>query len=144
LLFLHCLKADMDSTQLHPQTKRRVDAVVTQLLDDVHGIKAAVVSTADGFELSAVVFNAAQTSRLAAMASSISALGVVVGEESKLGECKSILIEAQEGFLVVISAPSPSLPMTLSLIAGSDAVVGQVLHYGKLAATQLATLEAVP
>jgi uncharacterized protein len=130
----------MSDTQISEVYKRQSVVTLQTMFDNVKGIMAAVVSTADGFDVASIVHNVAQVNRLAAMASSISALGDVVGHESGLGASRFVLIEAKEGFLVVIPANSEEMPMTLSVIAGRDAVVGQVVHYAKQTARQLTDL----
>jgi uncharacterized protein len=130
----------MSETHIPETYKRLAVSGLQALFDNVSGIMAAVVSTADGFDIASIVHNVAQVDRLAAMASSISALGHVVGQESGLGAGRFVLIEAKEGFLVVIPAHSDEMPLTLSVIAGREAVVGQVVHYAKQTARQLAEM----
>ena len=62
---------------IHPNLQRACDRALDELMLDIKGIKAVVVSTEDGFEVAARVENTAQIARLSAMASSLAALGAM-------------------------------------------------------------------
>ncbi len=111
--------------------------VIYRLLERVKGIHAVVVSTEDGFEVAAYAENKAQTRRLAAMASSLSALCDVAGEESQLGLSQSVTISAAEGHIVLLKVDRQDLPLTLSVVARKDTVIGQVLYFARMAADDL-------
>ncbi len=108
-----------------------------QLMSQIKGAKAVVISTEDGFELASQVENTAQVARLAAMASSLAALGVLAGEESGLGNCSSVTIEAHGGYLAILQVRRADTSLMISIITGNDAVVGQVLYFSKQAARAL-------
>lgn len=113
------------------------DAAINKLMDDVWGIKAIVISTEDGFEIAARIENADHISRLAAMASSLAALGAIAGEESQLGICDNIMIGAENGYLIMLQAKHPKINLIISIITGKDAVMGQVLYFAKQASKSL-------
>jgi uncharacterized protein len=83
------------------------------------------------------VENNAQISRLSAMASSFSALGALVGEESQLGACKYVLVDAEGGLILILQARNPQHVLTLCIVTGRDAVAGQMLYFAKEAAQTL-------
>ena len=120
-----------------PLLQRVCERALDELMAEVKGIKAIVVATEDGFEVAARVQNTAQTSRLSAMASSLAALGAMAGEESQLGICQSLLMEAADGFIVIVQVRRPDVSLILSVITGRDAVIGQVLYFSKKAAKTL-------
>lgn len=97
-----------------------------KLMHELKGIKAIVISTADGFELVGRAENNASVSRLAAMASSLTALGALAGEESDLGTCDNVTIEAAEGVLFMVQVPVDDAYLIVSVITGRDAIIGQV------------------
>ena len=70
---------------IDPNLQRACDRSLDELMLEIKGIKAVVVSTEDGFEVAARVENTAQVARLSAMASSLAALGAMAGEESQIG-----------------------------------------------------------
>ena len=122
-----------------PQLKTACDRALNDLMQEVKGIKAVVVATEDGFEVDARVENTAQVARLSAMASSLAALGAMAGEESQLGVCHSLVMEAAEGFIAIVQVRRADVSLIVSVVTGRDAVIGQVLYFSKKAA---ATLQA--
>ena len=123
--------------EIHADLQRACNAALTSLMDEVKGIKAVVISTEDGFEVAARVENTAQVARLSAMASSLAALGAMAGEESQLGVCHSVVMEAEGGYIAIIQVRRADVSLIVSTVAGADAVDGQVLYYSKKAAAAL-------
>lgn len=119
------------------QLRTNAQTAIENLMAEVRGIKGVVISTEDGFELASYVENTAQVSRLAAMASSLAALSALAGEESQLGACDNMVMQAAEGFLVIVQVHRPDLTLILSVVAGRETVMGQVLYFGKQAAKLL-------
>ena len=120
-----------------PYLKTACDRALDELMQEVKGIKAVVVATEDGFEVAARVENTAQVARLSAMASSLAALGAMAGEESRLGVCHSVVMEAAEGFIAIVQVRRADVSLIVSVVTGPDAVVGQVLYFSKKAARSL-------
>jgi predicted regulator of Ras-like GTPase activity (Roadblock/LC7/MglB family) len=110
---------------------------VDTMMSEVRGVRASVVSTEDGFEVASRVENTAEVARLSAMASSMAALGAIAGEESKLGACRNVVIEATEGHIVMLQARRADVSLVLSIVAGPEAVMGQILYYSRRAALAL-------
>lgn len=108
-------------------------AAIDLVLAEVRSVKAVVISTGDGFEVAARVEDATKITRMSAMASSLSALGALAGEENGLGDCKNMIIESESGMLVILQVQRGADTFILSVIAGSDAVVGQILFFAKQA-----------
>ena len=120
-----------------PHLKTACDSALNDLMQEVKGIKAVVVATEDGFEVAARVENTAQVARLSAMASSLAALGAMAGEESRLGVCHSLVMEAAEGFIAIVQVRRADVSLIVSVVTGRDAVIGQVLYFSKKAAASL-------
>lgn len=122
---------------IDPPLKNACERALDMLMQEVKGIKAVVVATEDGFEVTARVENTAQVARLSAMASSLAALGAMAGEESRLGVCHSLVMEAAEGFIAIVQVRRAEVSLIVSVVTGRDAVVGQVLYFSKRAAAAL-------
>lgn len=122
---------------LDPRLRELAKQAAAQLMRDIKGVKAVVVSTEDGFEVAAQVENTAQISRLSAMASSLAALGALAGEESRLGACDSLVMEATDGFIAILQIRRQEVTLILSVVTGRDAIIGQVLYYSKQVALAL-------
>ena len=117
--------------------QRACDKALDELMLEIKGIKAVVISTEDGFEVAARVENTAQIARLSAMASSLAALGAMAGEESQLGVCNSLVMEAAEGHIAVLQVKRREITLIVSVVTGREALVGQVLYVSKKAAVSL-------
>lgn len=122
---------------IEPKLARAAENAADLLMRDVKGVRAVVVSTEDGFEVAARVENTAQIARLSAMASSLAALGALAGEESRLGACDSLVMEAAEGYIAILQVRRADVTLIMSVVTGRDAVVGQVLYFSKQAARAL-------
>lgn len=127
----------MNIAKDYPELKKRADLAVATVMDAVKGSKAVLICTEDGFEVAARVENNAQIARLSAMASSLAALGALAGEESQLGECNSLLMEAAEGFIAILQVRRDDVSLIMSVVTGRDAVIGQVFYFSKQAALAL-------
>jgi predicted regulator of Ras-like GTPase activity (Roadblock/LC7/MglB family) len=125
---------------LTPALKNGAQHVVEELMRELRAAQAVVIATEDGFEVCAHAQNTAQVSRLSAMASSMAALGAMAGEESDLGGCASIVVEAERGYLVMMQARHPRATLILSVVAGRDTVMGQALYFCRQAAQALERL----
>ena len=112
-------------------------AAIETIMGEVRGVKAVLISTEDGFEVAARTENTAQISRLSAMASSLAALGSIAGEESNLGACANVSIEAAHGHIIMLQAHNPAMGLIVSVITDKEAVLGQVLYFAKHAAKDL-------
>ena len=123
--------------EIEASLQRACGAALDELMREVKGIKAVVISTEDGFEVAARVENTAQIARLSAMASSLAALGAMAGEESQLGVCHSLVMEAADGHIAILQLRRADVSLIVSVVTGRDAVVGQVLYYSKKAAAAL-------
>jgi hypothetical protein len=112
--------------KLPPSVRGLARQEAEALLGEVSGVAAVVVATVDGFEVGSAVRNGLDVSRVAALASSIAAIGEVVSGEARLGASRSITVNTESGFAVVHSAPRRDLGLVINIISGSDAVLAQV------------------
>lgn len=127
-----------DDVEIDPRLRKNCEQWVEKLMSQVQGLRGMVIATADGYEVAASAMQGGQTSRIAAMASSISALGQVVGQESALGNSQFVLIEAEQGYLAVLPVHHSSTSLIIGIMASKEAVAGQVLHFGRQCAQALA------
>lgn len=112
------------------------------LATETKGVMTAVVATVDGFDVASYSDGEIEVQKIAAMASSMGAIGAVVGEESKVGACKSIIIEAETGFVAMVEINHPKYALILTVVAHRSAVLGQLLYSARETAAMLAQLEA--
>lgn len=100
-----------------------------RLLFSMGGLTAVVIATADGFDVASAVKNDIEPTRIAAMASSISAISDVVSQEARLGRGKSVTINTESGFAVLHSVHRPEVTLVINVIADETAILGQVTYY---------------
>lgn len=98
-----------------------------QLHQDIRGARAVLVSSPDGFEL-AQAGNLDDAARLAAMASSIAAIGQVVSQETSLGRPQCLVIDAEHGFLLLRTLQAGEHGLVLSVLTNRDALLGMAMH----------------
>ena len=116
------------------------DAALGKLMNDVPSIKAAVVATADGFEVTSAQSNQQlAASRLSALASSLLALGQAALRELAMTGSGSVLIENAMGKIMLIDVRRERIPVVLCVVADGDAITGKVLWAAKQCAADLAT-----
>lgn len=71
------------------------------LLERIDGARAVLVATADGFELAHGRRQDIDVERLAAIVSSIGALGQAASQETGIGQPRCLVVESTDGRLVV-------------------------------------------
>lgn len=110
-----------------PDISAAARAAVAQLTE-LSGIVAVVVATADGFDVASAVTRDVDAARVAAMASSISAIGAVVVQEGGLAGCRHVTVGASDGFVHVASVARDDVQLVINVIANSSAVLAQVAY----------------
>lgn len=125
-----------------PHLIRHANRALDGLMAQVDGATAAVIATIDGFDVASRVRSSDGAARLAAMASSISAICSVVCDESQVGAYQSISIESGGGYVVMVQIAHPDGPLILNLVASKKAVLAQMAYFARLAATQVGEAEA--
>jgi predicted regulator of Ras-like GTPase activity (Roadblock/LC7/MglB family) len=97
-----------------------------RLLKNVQGLTAVLLATADGFDVVSAVKSGLKPSRLAALASSISAIGQVVSLEGSLGHSKRVTIDGEFGFVLVSAIDRQDVSLVLILVSDNEALLGQL------------------
>lgn len=112
-----------------PETVRRLaQSEVDAILQELKGVTAVVIGTADGFDLASARRSTVSPARIAAMASSISAIAGVVSQEAELGQQNSVIINTDAGFAVVQGVRRTDAELVVNVIANKEAILGQVLY----------------
>lgn len=97
-------------------------------LAELAGITAVVIATVDGFDLASAFRGDQDAARIAAMASSISAISSVVALEAGLGNFRSVTINTDSGFAIVHAVQRTDVELVIHLISSGDAVLAQAMH----------------
>lgn len=120
--------------KLSPTARHLARQEADKILNETEGVTAVVVATADGFDIASVIRSDLDPSRIAAMASSISAIAYVVSDEAKLGRGKRVTIETDAGFAMVCSIPRTDTELVLIVVADGRALLGQIAYRSAAAA----------
>lgn len=112
-------------------------AVLGKLLADCDGVRAAMLALRDGRPFVERSRTAMDSGKFAAMSSSLSALGQSILRELDGGTLDHILIEGNEGKLVVTTVPGAGGLLILAVLAERDALLGLVLGRSKTCAREL-------
>lgn len=102
--------------------RREAEGIVA----DVASVRAVVIATGDGFDLASSAGGTFDAQRIAALASSIAAIGEVVSAEAGLGRSTSVTVNTGNGFAVVYQVPRTDCQVVINVIGSADAVLAQV------------------
>lgn len=116
------------------------DGPLRRLLDQVAQAHSVVLAQTDGFEVAQLSRGTVPAARLAALASSMLALGEAALRELGLGGRGSVLIDGASGKLLLLEVPLPSRPLVLAVVAGHDAVTGSLLWAARQCVQQIVQL----
>jgi predicted regulator of Ras-like GTPase activity (Roadblock/LC7/MglB family) len=124
-----------DFTRFNAETMQSAQAHCDELLNNVAGLDAVVLATVDGFDIVNAIQTRLKAERLAALASSIAAIGQVVALEGSLGQSKRIIIDGEFGYAMVCSIDRTDIGIVFILLASKEALLGQ-LNVSALSSSQ--------
>lgn len=106
------------------------NSTLEQFLQETPGVKNVLLATPDGFEIASKTLDSAHSAdKLAAVGSSLFALGASLISEFNLDVCRSIIIDSEKG-KIYISAISGGESKNLILLLQStqNAMLAHILH----------------
>jgi hypothetical protein len=109
---------------LEPAARQAAEALLGRIS---HG-RAVVIATEDGFQLACATREALDASRVAAIASSMSAIGEVVTSETRLGRVRCVMVEADDGYIVMRAARREGVGLVVAALASREALLGLLIH----------------
>ncbi len=89
-------------------------------------LRAAIITTADGFEVASVKGDGLHTAKVAAMVSTMRALGDAMSEEAGLNGCENVVLEALDGIVIMRAIPT-NHHLVLCFVASKAATVGHLI-----------------
>lgn len=125
-----------DSSNLARATGARIDAAVAarlsqefqQFAPSVLGLRAGVLATVDGFELSAHRPDADFRSKnFAAMASSLTAISRAITKEVAFDGCDRLMLESASGKIVFQPVTALGVPCTVCIAVNRGITLGHTL-----------------
>ena len=108
------------------------------ILTNIRGIDYIMLCSTDGFELASVYKkNPYNSTKLAAVSSSILAMVSAFLNEIHLTGCQSITLDAENGKAILTSIPAPHHPMVMVTLSNKDVLLGQLLYSLKQASAAI-------
>ncbi|CAM3716596.1 roadblock/LC7 domain-containing protein [Paracidovorax anthurii] len=124
-------------TVIPPERAQAARQVLDGVVATSGGVRMALISTLDGFEVASLAAGGEpQVRRLAAMAGSLMAMARAVGREIDHPGCRRLTFETDAG-LAVFQAIGGPFPCILCLVLEKDAVFGRALWTAAEVARQL-------
>ena len=112
--------------------------VIQDILMNVRGVNYVMLCSTDGFELAHVYKkDGYNTTKLAAVSSSILAMVAAFMNEIHLEGCQSITLDADNGKAILTSIPSSNHPMIIVTLTEKDVLLGQLLYTLKNASSRI-------
>jgi predicted regulator of Ras-like GTPase activity (Roadblock/LC7/MglB family) len=97
-----------------------------------------MLCSTDGFELASIYKkNPYNSTKLAAVSSSILAMVSAFLNEIHLTGCQSITLDAENGKAILTSIPAPHHPMVMVTLSNKDVLLGQLLYSLKQASAAI-------
>lgn len=117
---------------------------IQDILMSVSGVDFIMICSTDGFELASVSKkNHYNSSKLAAVSSSIHAMVNAFLGEIHLTGVQSITLDADNGKAIITSVPGERHPMVIVVLAAKDILIGQLLHGLKAASQNIEKREMI-
>lgn len=111
---------------------------IQDVLMNVRSVNYVMLCSTDGFELAHVYKrNGYNSTKLAAVSSSILAMVAAFMNEIHLEGCQSITLDADNGKAILTSTPSPNHPMIIVTLTEKDVLLGQLLYTLKNASSRI-------
>ena len=116
-------------------TSQRFDAGLTETLrqqlesfvSGTPGTTLAVLTSGDGFEITAHPRGLPTARRLAAMSSSLQALAEAMVQEAGLVRIHNLIIESDGGTVIVLGIGAVTSRLSLTVVAAGDETLGRLL-----------------
>ncbi len=111
---------------------------IQDVLMNVRSVNYVMLCSTDGFELAHVYKRDGYNStKLAAVSSSILAMVAAFMNEIHLEGCQSITLDADNGKAILTSIPSSNHPMIIVTLTEKDVLLGQLLYTLKSASNRI-------
>lgn len=108
------------------------------LLMNVRGVNYVMLCSTDGFELGHVhKKDSYNSTKLAAVSSSILAMVAAFMNEIHLEGCQSITLDAENGKAILTSIPSSKHPLIIVTLTEKDVLLGQLFYSLKTASSRI-------
>ncbi len=119
-----------EANRLKPSESYLVPAkeVLSELVHATSGIDGVLLASTDGFEVSSIFQKHYDAGKLSAVGSSILALVQALTSEAQLTGCRSVILDAQDGKIMISAVPNQNQPMIVIVVTKQQVLLGQIMH----------------
>lgn len=102
--------------------------VLNELVHATNGVDGVLLASVDGFEVSSVFQKSYDGGKLSAVGSSILALVQALTNEAQLTGCRSVILDAENGKIMISAVANERQPMILVVVTRQQVLLGQIMH----------------
>lgn len=102
--------------------------VLHELVHTTSGIDGVLLASTDGFEVNSIFQKDYDGGKLSAVGSSILALVQALTNEAQLTGCRSVILDAENGKIMISSVPNENQPMIAIVVTKQQVLLGQIMH----------------
>lgn len=117
--------------------------VLHELVHATAGVDGVLLASSDGFEVSSIFQKNYDGNKLSAVGSSILALVQALTSEAQLTGCRSVILDAENGKIMIGSVPNANQPMILIVVTRQQVLLGQIMHAMNKATARLVELDGL-
>lgn len=115
-----------------------------ELVHATSGVDGVLLATTDGFEVTSIFQKDYDGGKLSAVGSSILALVQALTSEAQLTGCRSVILDAENGKIMISAVPNAHQPMIVVVVTKQQVLLGQIMHAMNKAITRLVELDQEP
>lgn len=115
--------------------------VLHDLVHTTSGIDGVLLASTDGFEVCSIFQKEYDGGKLSAVGSSILALVQALTNEAQLTGCRSVILDAQDGKVMISAVPNKNQPMIVIVVTKQQVLLGQIMHGMNKAINRLVELD---
>lgn len=119
-----------DATRVKPAAEFITGSkeVLSDLVHATSGIDGVLLASTDGFEVSSIFQKNYDGGKLSAVGSSILALVQAFIKEAQLNGCRSVILDAENGKIMISAVPNKHQPMIIVVVTKQQVLLGQIMH----------------
>lgn len=121
-------QTDANRLKPAPQFLAQSKEMMHELVHSTSGIDGVLLASVDGFEVSSIFQKGYDGGKLSAVGSSILALVQALTTEAKLTGCRSVILDSENGKIMISAVPNANQPMILIVVTRQQILLGQIMH----------------
>lgn len=115
--------------------------ILHELVHTTSGVDGVLLASTDGFEVNSIFQKNYDGGKLSAVGSSILALVQALTAEAQLTGCRSVILDAENGKIMISAVPNEHQPMIVIVVTKQQVLLGQIMHGMNKAISALVELD---